>query len=413
MSTKKEENEKLWTRDFIILLVMSFCNLTSMQFITSVVALWVDSLGLSSNYTGIFTMCFTLPCIAGCLLWGRISQYTGRRILLILGSILFGITSFILPFTGPAIAFIVVLRIVQGIGYSAINNGMAGTQADVITPGRLGEGIGYFGMVQTLTLVIGPAVALAITNNFGFTPTFLSMTGMCIVIFFGAVILKVDISAAAIKESARKELAQGTETFKGLWKFLEKGAIFPCVILLVSMSAFSSVNFYVTTYVADIGFGNASLFFIIYAVVEIIVINFIKKLSDKFSMLTFMIPGAVLSAVGLFILSLARDTVVLFVAAAIVGAGTAMIIPISQTAAFRGVSMSRRGMASATYYIAFDGGMCIGSVAWGYVVDFAGFRSMYKCAALVFIALCLFCIIYATIKSVHKERVIGRIDNAI
>ena len=221
------------------------------------------------------------------------------------------------------------------------------------------------------------------------------MTAMCALVFIGGILIRADIGASAMKATVAVEKTGGQDGYRGIWKCIEKSAIFPSAILIVSMTAFSSVNFYVTTYVADIGVGNASLFFAIYAIAEIIIITFIKKLSDRLPMLNFIIPGAFIGSIGLLILSMASSAFLVLLSGVIVGVGTGMILPITQAEVFRGVSKSRRSMASSTYFIAFDGGMCLGSLAWGYVVAYAGFNTMYKCAAAILAILAVACIFIA------------------
>ncbi len=383
--------EKLWTFDFIVLLFMSFFNMFSMQYNTVSLSPWLDSLGLPSSFTGLLTLCFTLPCIVGCFLWGRLSQKTGRRVLIVGGSLMFGAGALLMPAIAPVIGLMVLMRVVQGVGYSAVNNGMAATQADVITPRRLGEGIGFFGMAQTLTLVIGPGAALFTIEHWGFLPVFITIGVLCAAVLVLGILLKTDLSAAAVRRRDPEEAPAPQQSERGLWAFLEKGSLFPCVMLLMSMAALSATNFYAATYAGSIGVGGASVFFVTYAVAEVIIIALTGKLSDRLPMRALMAPGMVIAALGLFFLSRVGSTAAFILASIPVGVGTGLVVPVAQAAAFRGVAKHRRGMASATYYIAFDGGMCLGSLIWGFTIDAAGFRTTFTCAAVLLIVAAVLC----------------------
>ena len=390
---KRDAADRLWTFDFVILLFMSFSNMFCMQFNTASIAPWVSFLHLPSSYTGLFTVCFTLPNIIGCFVWGRLSQRTGRRAIILSGSLMFGLCAAAMPVAAPIIVMIAVLRIMQGMGYSAVNNGMAATQADVIPSKRLGEGIGYFGIAQSLTLVIGPSAAILVIDKLGYTPVFGVIGILCAIIFILCLLLRVNISALAIRKNVSEDLSVDAKAPQGIWMFLEKKSLFPCLLLLLSMTALGSTNFYAATYAANIQLGNASLFFIVYALADVLTIALIGKLSDRLPMRTLVVPGMLISAMGLIWLGMVQSDVAFLLASIPIGVGTGLIVPVIQAAAFRGVARHRRGMASATYYIAFDGGMCIGSVAWGLAIEAVGFRNMYRCAALLLLITVGICIL--------------------
>lgn len=393
--------EKLWTHDFVLLLIMSFANMFCMQLITTSIAPWVSSLDLPSSYTGLFTLCFTLPCLIGCFVWARLTRKTGRRIIILTGSLLFGVCVLLMPLAAPGVALIVILRIIQGAGYSAVNNGMMATQADVITPKRLGEGLGFFGMAQSLTLVIGPGTALFIIQKGGFVPVFVMLAALCACVFVLCLFLRAKIGAKDMRQQPGEEMEEDRSQ-RGLWLFLEKKSIFPCLLLLLSMAALGSTNFYAATYAADLQFGNASLFFVVYALAEVAVLTVVGRLSDRLPMGMLLIPGMVVSALGLLWLSSVHSAAPFLLASIPIGVGTGMIVPVAQAAAFRGVEKHRRGMASATYYIAFDGGMCLGSLIWGFAIEGAGFRGMYRYAAALLVVTAIICAVVTALKKENK-----------
>ena len=384
---------KLWTHDFVVLLIMSFFNMFCMQLITVSVAPWVVSLGLPSSYTGLFTLCFTLPCIAGCFVWARLTRRTGRRVIILTGSLLFALCVLLMPVVAPIVGLIVLLRVLQGIGYSAVNNGMMATQADVIAPQRIGEGLSFFGIAQSLTLVIGPGAGLLLIEKAGFSSLFFTITLLGFGIFVLCLILRVKIGAKDICQSQQEEQAAEKGDARGLWLFLEKRAMFPCMLLLLCMTALGSTNFYAATYAANLGYGNASLFFVVYAIADLLAIAVVGKLSDRLPMRTLILPGMLIAALGLFWLSGVNNGTTFLLASIPIGIGTGMIVPVAQAAAFRGVERHRRGMVSATYYIAFDGGMCLGSIVWGFAIELVDFSMMYRFAAIVVIIAAAICII--------------------
>lgn len=401
MAAGGEPNTSLWTHDFILLLFTSFFNLFCMQILTASMALWVDSLGLAAGYTGVFTVCFSLPNVIGCAVWGCFSPKLGRRKLILLGCAVFGLASLALALTGALLWAIALLRILQGIGYSAVNNGLSSTQADVVAPQRLGEGIGYFSTAQCLSMVIGPSLAILVSGRVGFQPIFLCITVLCLAISVCCLRLRTDIGPSAVQRS-QAEMPHGADPARGVWRFVEKRAMFPAGVMLFSMLSLCSVNIYVSTFAADRGFSNASLFFALYAFVEMLAIAAVSKFSDRLPMHRLAVPGMLLAAAGLLGLGLVRSAGAFLLLALPVGIGSAFIVPVTQAECFRGVPMHRRGMAAATFFIAFDGGMGLGSLIWGAVIERGGYTAMYMGAA-AFLAVAAALTLGASLRRRRKE----------
>ena len=62
----------------------------------------------------------------------------------------------------PAILPVILFRLLQGIGWSAVVTASTTLQADVIPAARRSEGIGYVSSVRNLSTAIAPAAALFI-----------------------------------------------------------------------------------------------------------------------------------------------------------------------------------------------------------------------------------------------------------
>jgi MFS family permease len=73
----------------------------------------------------------------------------------------------------------------------------------------------------------------------------------------------------------------------------------------------------------------------------------------------------------------------LLVCAAFIGFGFGSCQPATMALAVDFVSPDERGMAASTYFIGFDAGIAIGSIALGEVVDLSSFGVMWIVAAML------------------------------
>ena len=163
----KEPNEvavgkqKLWSKFFVLLAIVSVLLSTNLQFFNASTSLFVNSLGGTASFTGVLFLLFTIFALVTRIVSGRLVDKHGRRQAIIIGlviSILSSLACNLFPF----LVALPILRIIQGIAYSLASTALAVAITDVVPKQRLGEGIGYFGLGNSLAQAVGPACALAL-----------------------------------------------------------------------------------------------------------------------------------------------------------------------------------------------------------------------------------------------------------
>ncbi|EKQ54647.1 MAG: drug resistance transporter, EmrB/QacA subfamily [Methanobacterium sp. Maddingley MBC34] len=100
------------------------------------------------------------------IFFGKISEYTGKTKLFIVGWILFTLSSLACGFAA-SINTLIIFRITQAIGASMV----AGVSGAIIfhsfPPNEIGKAMGYFGAVVAIGSLIGPGLGGYITNTIG------------------------------------------------------------------------------------------------------------------------------------------------------------------------------------------------------------------------------------------------------
>jgi EmrB/QacA subfamily drug resistance transporter len=107
-------------------------------------------------------------------IWGKLGDLYGRKLMLIIGIVLFVLGSWLcgisgefgdMPLIGDGMMQLIVFRGVQGIGGGALFTTAFATIADLFPPRERGRYMGLFGGIFGLASVIGPIVGGYFTDN--------------------------------------------------------------------------------------------------------------------------------------------------------------------------------------------------------------------------------------------------------
>ena len=132
---------RLWTPDFIVLLLISLLAFIGCQALNNGTPIYVKDYEGSTGFSGVLILEFSLCAGLARIVVGRVIDRGMRRRPLIVGA------AFMLAGTAgalvlPGIAPQAVLRALQGVGFGCVTTASSTAAADVLPARRLGEGIG-------------------------------------------------------------------------------------------------------------------------------------------------------------------------------------------------------------------------------------------------------------------------------
>lgn len=163
-SREGSPREQLWSTTFVLVVASTLCCFMVGQGLNSSTSVYVALYGGTAAYAGVLAAVFSGAAAVVRLLSGPLIDGRGRRIVM-----LFGFAVLIVGTVGPLfthdVAPFVVFRILQGAGFSAVTTASATAAADALPASRMGEGIGYYGLGQALSMSVGPALALALVST--------------------------------------------------------------------------------------------------------------------------------------------------------------------------------------------------------------------------------------------------------
>ncbi|MCR4606789.1 MAG: MFS transporter [Oscillospiraceae bacterium] len=397
----------LWSKHLIKLLFANIFVVSCMFFHNAVTTLYVVSIGGTAAYAGLMLTCFTVVAMVMRIISGQLLDRKGRRKIILFGLVIYAAATASL--TLPFLPYLPVARALQAIGYSTITTGLSVAVADVSPLPKMGEGLGYYILTNNLATALGPVIALwiySIAQNYAVV--YYASIGLLAIAF--AIMLfcryendrdfferKRSYELACLGERAinAQQLKEEKQSF--ISTILEKKALPSTVCSIFIFLGHGAIVAYIVLFATSISIENASLFFMLQAAATIVARLAFAKLSDRHHPLMSIIPGALILALGYFLLMNAPDRHILFyIAGVALGMGAGIANPSLNAEAVKYVPQSRRGAASATFFMSNDIGIGTGGLIWGSILDSYGFRPVFLgCSICIFISIAFSILFFA------------------
>lgn len=382
--TRKVSNpDKIWTRDFVLICFANLFIFLGFQMTLPTLPLFVKELGGSDQMIGLIVGVFTFSALLFRPYAGQALETKGRRFVFLFGLAIFILSLGTMGFI-TSIFFLIVIRVIQGIGWGFSNTATGTIATDLIPPKRRGEGMGYFGLSGNLALAFGPGLGLALVGKISFTTLFLISAGLGLMAF----ILSSTIRYKKVEESPDK-----TTTVK--FDIFEKTAVKPSLLLFFITVTFGGIATFLPVYAIEKDVSGIEIYFLVYAAFLLISRTFAGRIYDQKGHPYVFPPGVILIFVAMILLAWLPSTTVLLIAAALYGMGFGSVQPALQAWAVDEAADNRKGMANATFFSFFDLGVGVGAMAFGQIAFNYGYQMIYVTSALsVFLSLVLYIYLY-------------------
>lgn len=372
-----DKKEKLWTRPFILSLFMTIGVNLACNLLLSTISIYAKQVTHVDTYAGIMTATFTLAALFVRLFAGKLLDKVGRRNILIIGLAITGLATISYLLIND-IVMIILLRVMQGVGFGISSTAIATIVTDVTPESRMLEGIGYSGVGITITTAIGPSIALALVGKQYENFNLLFITTFFVTIITILISLKLAYNENLKTDIVKKEFCENDNKKNTN----ENKIIVPATILFLAAIAESTILAFTALYGINLGFDNIGLFFTVNAIGILASRLFINQIVNKLGINIVLSGGLIIFAVSIFGMSMVETSLALIVLGFLCGIMMGSLLPIINLMILNSVNKSRRGMANGIYYALLDGGYGIGSIIWGSVVVAYGYRVIYAYAGI-------------------------------
>ena len=346
------------------------------------VAKYVMTFGADITTASAVSGILSLVAMFMCPVAGVLSDRINKKKLLIITEAAYAVCLGLHAFARSLIALL-LLRAVTGIFFSLSNVLTIAYASSYIPKSRMGEGLGYFGLVVPLVQAAGPSIGLGLRDSIGYGAVF---TGAAIAALAAMICVAV-LPYNAPEPSGQKKTLKFNDIFavRFIW-------------LMLLTALFSSANGLISTYLdilaSERSITNISIFFTVFSVVLIIFKPLTGKLLDSRGMYLVIIPAVVFAAIGMFFVGIASSLWVMLIAAVCKALGQGAGTPTIQAHAVKMLDKSHSGVAVSTIQIGQSLGNSIAPVLgsflvkpFGYTTMFCGFGGIILVAGFLFLIL--------------------------
>lgn len=294
---------------------------------------------------------------------------------------------------------LLIMRVFYGIGFGIASTIIPTLVSQIIPAGRIGEGIGYFGLSTSIAMSIGPMIGLNIWKQFGFET--LSITGTAAILLIIPILIwfrPLPPEPPRQSQEERKRAAASKPPFNFQ-------LVLPALLNVLLSITYSGILSFIALYGEKLAINQIGLFFLFNAVTIIIVRPISGKLFDSKGHAAVLIPGALCVIASLTVLSFTTSISLLIISALLYGLGFGAVQPTIQAWMLRSSSPEQHGAVNSMFYNATDLGVATGAILLGAIASATNYEMMYRCAAgVMIIFLLVYLIISMTTAAKHKKR---------
>ncbi|WP_131918669.1 MFS transporter [Heliophilum fasciatum] len=377
--------ERLWTKNFILICMANLMLFISFYFLLPTLPIFVtEKLGGNNDHVGYIIGILSLTAVLVRPVAGHLFDSFSRKKIQIVALIAFAlIVSAYLGVT--TLAMLLLLRVFHGISWGMVTTGSGTMVADIVPASRRGEGLGYYGLSNTLAMALGPSLGLYIVQQAGFPVLFLGSLFFAI----ATLVAVVMITDRSVKEEQQhpSPASPGSSEKQQPWyaptRFFEPKVLDLAGIMLFISTGYGGIVSFITIYGPQIGVHNGGLYFFVYAATLLLVRPIAGKIYDRQGPAKVMFLGFSGLIIAFLLLYLAQGAFLFFASAVWMGIGFGITQPNLMAMAIQRVSPFRRGKVNGTILSALDFGIGIGAILLGMFSARYGLDMMYLLCALI------------------------------
>ncbi|MEC1550085.1 MFS transporter [Bacillus rugosus] len=382
LQVEKIHAAKMWSISFIFVTLSNAFLFMVFEMLLPTLPLFVTAIGGGAKQVGLVTGIFMISAIAIRPFAGVLAQRFNKKYLLIFG-IVISACSTGAYYLASDVSVLLLIRLIHGAGFGLATTYFATIAAEIIPKERRGEGIGYFGVGETIAVSVGPMIGISALELYDFERLFLG--GM-------SILLLAVLMAALVRR--RPEAKDTGEKGRVKIKVLERRVLFPSFLILLVGIAASGIMSFFALYAIEKGFRSVGMFFFLIAAASFFIRLISGKIFDRFGAAAILIPASIFSIAGLSILYIAQTNAMFFTAAICYGFGFGSIFPAIQTWCINLVEEHEHEDAMGTFFNFFDMGIGGGSLLLGVVATLYSYRELYIASILVYLLFLLLYILF-------------------
>ena len=269
------------------------------------------------------------------------------------------------------------LRVVHGVSYGLVFNGIVTLAADLAPPKKLGQAIGLCGAASIVSNAVAPTLSEPIADHYGWSWVFLMAGGAAL--FTSLLSLALREPAHASEPIADAELAGSPSAFALM---LEPQRIGAFICSAANGAAFGAMFTFTQPFALSLGASVVSSFFLGYTVVALSVRLFLGGAADAWGRRRVALAALVLYGLVASLTSQLRPQL-LFAAGAGLGFAHGLLYPSLNALAAEGIPRARRGAVMSYFFGCFGAGSALWVLGQGVVAKAYGYPVVFLVTGLL------------------------------
>ena len=324
-------------------------------------------IGSTDLAVGVVSGAFAVTGLAFRPLAGHLADARGRRLTVVIGSLLSAVAG-LLYFIPAGVPGLIVARLFLGAGEGMVFTAGSTWVVDLAPPERRGRLIGLYGLAIWSGLSLGPPIGELLLRASSFEMVWAFAAGSPLL---GAVL------ATRIPEGFRPRTGAGARG-----PLISREAVRPGLALSLGVVGFAAIAAFLVLHLENRGIGHGAETFAAFAATVILVRLLGGDLPDRVGAVPCALGAALVEAVGLAMIGLAESAPVAIAGAVVMGAAYSTLYPALALIVIERVPEERRGVALGTFTACFDLGVGLGSPLVGAAVAIGGYSAAFFVGAL-------------------------------
>ena len=291
---------------------------------------------------------------------GKMADYLGRKITMLLGIVVAVLVTLSYPFA-ESVWFLLMLRFFHGFCQGFFPTGATALVTDILPENHRGFGMGLWGTFISLGIGTGQVLSTYVVDLFGKNGLFWVATSAIVLayLFFFQV---NETLQTKHKFSFKSLLIRKNEWF-------EKNVI-PVAVVMFLSALCSGIIFVLTPDMSELfHIHSKGIFFLFYVLATILVRLFTGKLSDLYGRRQVLLVGMSLLAISMYSIGHAGNGFEYILASVVFGIATGINSPTIFAWTADLSPENRRGIGAGTMFIALEFGILAGSVLTNFTYE--------------------------------------------
>ncbi len=359
----RPNDSSIWTKNFILLFISHFLTSAAVYMVNTLLPLYSRSLGATDTLIGVVSSTFYFVALAARPVSGpAIDAFNKRALFLFLT---FGNALCMFGYSSAAnLGWVIFFRMLHGITYGSQAALCLAMASGSIPKEKLSSGVATYTLSNVLPQAFSPGIGLSLSDKYGFRFVYL--------------ISGILIAAAASLGFLMDYRDHERKPFRiNLRSIFAVEATVPVILLFLLAFSASSVSSFLVLHVTDRNIEGLSTYYIISAVFLVLFRPLTGDLSDKYGIHKIIIPCLAIFCIYFVLISGVSSKWELWFCALLNAAGFSSAHTLLQAIVMKLTPSNRRGAASSSCYIGYDGGTTVGGLINGKIAENVGYSGLF------------------------------------